>query len=220
LIAKSVGVGRRACPAHAVPGLAVALAFLLLAAGSARSDAKPWVIGASAFVFDPPDDDAFISPIVEADQGALHLEARYNYEDLKTGSAFIGRTFEFGREVSGTVVPMIGLVLGRTDAIAPGMKLDLAWRGVAFSTESEVLLDLHDRNDSFLYSWLETTIGVGGGLRLGVVGQHTKTYETGLDIQRGPMIEWSRRRGWLGFYWFNLDRPDDQAFVFAGGYAF
>ena len=59
-----------------------------------------------------------------------------------------------------------------------------------------------------------------GGLRLGVVGQHTKTYDTGLDLQRGPMVDLSRGRGWLGFYWFNLDRPDDQAFVFAGGYTF
>src|SRR5262245_7860111 len=98
--------------------LVLGLALLLPSAGSARAGA--WAFGTSAFVFDPPDDDAFVSPIVEADRGVLHLEARYNYEDLKTGSAFIGRTFEFGTEVSGTVVPMIGLVLGRTDAVAPG----------------------------------------------------------------------------------------------------
>src|SRR5262245_17908711 len=200
--------------------LALGLALVLDPPGTVRAEAKEWAFGAAAFLFDPPDDDVFVSPIVDADRGVLHLEARYNYEDLKTGSAFIGRTFEFGKEVSGTVVPVIGLVLGRTDAVAPGVNLDLAWRRLAFSTESEVLIDLHDSNASFVYSWLETTIGVGGGLRLGVVGQHTKTYDTGLDIQRGPMIEWSRGRGWLGFYGFNLDRTDDQAFVFAGGGTF
>ena len=183
-------------------------------------EAGGWTSGASAFVFDPPDADAFVSPIVAADRGALHLEARYNYEDLKTGSVFIGRTFELGTGVAFTVVPMLGLVLGRTDAVAPGANLDIAWRGIAFSTESEVIIDLHDPNDSFLYSWLETTFAVAGGLRLGVVGQHTRTYETGLDLQRGPMIELSRGQGWLGFYGFNLDRPDDRAFVFAGGVEF
>jgi hypothetical protein len=210
--------------------LALGFALLLLACGLLACGAGPWgsreavalgwTSGASAFVFDPPDDDAFVSPIVDADRGALHLEARYNYEDLQTGSLFIGRTLEFGKGVAGTIVPLLGLVLGRTDAVAPGVNLDLAWRGIAFSTESEVIIDLHDPNHIFLYSWLETTFAVAGGLRLGVVGQHTKTYETGLDLQRGPMIELSRGRGWLGFYWFNLDRPDDQAFVFGGGWAF
>lgn len=198
-------------------GAALALLALLFATGA---EAGAWTFGASAFVFAPPDDDAFLSPILEADRGALHLEARYNYEDLETGSIFVGRTFQLGGDESTTVVPVIGLVLGRTDAIAPGLKLDLAWRGLAFSTESEVIVDLEDSDASFVYTWLEGTLGVTEGLRLGFVAQRSKTYETGLDIQRGPMIELSRAKGWLGFYWFNLDRPEDETFAFAAGYEF
>jgi hypothetical protein len=118
--------------------LGLGFALLLLACGAPGVEAQGWTSGASAFLFDPPDDDAFVSPIVDADRGALHLEARYNYEDLKTGSVFIGRTFGFGTGVAGSVVPLLGLVLGRTDAVAPGVNLDIAWRGIAFSTESEV----------------------------------------------------------------------------------
>ena len=198
----------------------LAIAWALLAAGTADAGARDWTWDAAAFVFDPPGSDGFVSPILGADRGVLHLEARYNYENLETGSIFIGRSVAFGREVTGTVVPLVGIVLGRTDGVAPGVKLDVAWRRLSFSTESEVVLDLHDPDDSFLYSWLETTIAAAGGVRLGVVGQHTKTYETGLDIQRGPMIELSRGRGWLAFYWFNLDRPDDETFVLAGGWSF
>jgi hypothetical protein len=197
---------------------ALGLALLVLVVGAMPAAAEEWTLGVSGFLFDPPDDDVFLSPIVEADRGVLHLEARYNYEDLETGSAFVGRTFEFGKDVAWTVVPLLGLVLGQTDGLAPGVKLDVGWRKLAFSTESEVVIPFEDAGASFVYSWLQGTVAATEGLRLGVVGQRTKTYETGLEFQRGPMIELSRGRGWLGFYWFNLDRPDDETFVFAGGW--
>ena len=100
------------------------------------------------------------------------------------------------------------------------MNVDIGWRKLALSSESEFVIDLHHRDDDFFYTWSQGTWAVTDVLRLGVVVQRTKTFETALDLQRGPMAELSRGAGWLGFYWFNLDRPDDEVFVFAGGYAF
>src|SRR5262249_5088649 len=151
----------------------LALALILVCAEAARADAEAWTLAASGFVYAPPDQDVFFSPIVDADRGALLLEARYNYEDLETGSIFVGETFLFGKDVSGTVAPLVGLVLGKTDAAAPGLKLDVAWRRLEFYTESEVVIDFHDVADSFLYSWLEGKFAATKDIRLGVVGQHT-----------------------------------------------
>jgi len=39
-------------------------------------------------VLHPPDDSNFLLVIATADRGSLHLEARYNYEALDTGSLF------------------------------------------------------------------------------------------------------------------------------------
>ena len=71
-----------------------------------------------------------------------------------------------------------------------------------------------------MYSWLEGSYGVMQGLRLGLAAQRTKTYETGLALQRGPLVEVSLDRKWLALYWFNLDRPDDETFVVASGFEF
>ena len=40
-----------------------------------------WDVGLSAFWVEPPDDDGHNVTILTADRGALHLEARYGYED-------------------------------------------------------------------------------------------------------------------------------------------
>jgi len=198
----------------------IGLALFILAASAWPATAAEWSYGASAFVFDPPNDDAFLSPILEADRGVLHFEGRYNYEDQETGSVFAGRIFRFGEKVEWTVVPIMGLVLGRTDGVAPGVKLDVGWQKLTLSTESEAVIDFEDAGASFVYTWLEGTIAASDWLSLGLVGQRTKTYETGLEFQRGPMVQASRGPGWLAFYWFNLDRPDDETFVFAGGWEF
>jgi hypothetical protein len=198
----------------------LAFAFGIAGICPGKAGASSWTFDASAFVFDPPRDEAFVSPILAADRGALHLEARWNYEDLNTGSVFIGRTIEFDGGVVGHVVPVIGFVVGATDGIAPGMNLEIGWRRFSFTSETEIVLDLHDADANFLYTWLEGTFDTFGGLSLGFAGQRSKPVDTALDVQRGPMVSFARGPGWLGFYWFNPDRTDDETLVLAGGWAF
>ena len=50
----------------------------------------------------------------------LHLETRYNNEDLRTGSLWVGYNFAWGEKWQFEVTPMIGGVFGRTNGIAPG----------------------------------------------------------------------------------------------------
>lgn len=197
-------------------GLAV---FALLALACPAS-AEDWGFAISGFVFDPPDDSPYFSPIFTADRGALHLEGRYNYEGLDTGSMFVGRNFEAGENVTLSAVPMFGLVLGSTTGVAPGVEIEIAWRKLALYTETEYVIDLEASEDSFLYTWLEATVAPVDWLRFGLVSQRTRTYETGLDIQRGLLIELSRGSLSFGFHWFNPDRKEDQIFAYAVGYEF
>jgi hypothetical protein len=193
------------------------LAVLALAHPAFADD---WSFAISAFVFDPPEESPYFSPIVYADRGALHLEARYNYEGLETGSVFIGKNFEVGENVTLTAVPIVGVVFGSTNGIAPGAEIEIGWRRLALYAESEYVIDLEESDDSFLYTWSEATIALTDFLRAGLVVQRTRTYESGLDIQRGLLVELSRGKLSFGFHWFNPDRKEDQVFAYAVGYEF
>lgn len=198
-------------------GAVLALAVLVLAC---PASAEEWSFAISAFVFDPPDDSPYFSPIFSADRGALHLEARYNYEDLETGSFWVGWNLEAGENVTLTAVPMFGVVLGNTIGLAPGAEIEIAWRRLALYAESEYVFDLEEGDASFLYTWSEATIALADFLRAGLVVQRTRTYESGLDIQRGLLVELSRGKLSFGFHWFNPDRSEDQVFAYAVGYEF
>ena len=65
-------------------------------------------------------DQSYVDPVFTADHEWLHLEARYNYENLHTGSVWVGYKFTAGKKLVLDVTPMIGGVFGRTTGIAPG----------------------------------------------------------------------------------------------------
>ena len=59
-----------------------------------------------------PDGDSYADPYLTADHQWLHLEARYNYENLHTGSLWAGYNFTAGKTLQLAVTPMIGGVFG------------------------------------------------------------------------------------------------------------
>jgi hypothetical protein len=200
-----------------------ALFVLALLAPALSASAQDWSFAFSGFVFDPPDESSYFSPIFYADRGALHLEGRFNYEDRDAASVFVGRNFETGEEVTFTAVPMFGLVFGSTTGVAPGAEIEIGWRRLALYSETEYVFDLdanEESDDSFLYTWSEATISLADWLRAGLVVQRTRTYESGLDVQRGLLVELSRGSLSFGFHWFNPDRSEDQVFAYAIGYEF
>ena len=98
-----------------------------------------WVVNAVAlFNFIP--NYFFVTPMVNVDKNELHLESRYNYEDLKTISFFGGYNFIGGNKFQYIITPILGVALGNTDGIAPGLKIDLNWRRFRFYSEMEYLI--------------------------------------------------------------------------------
>ena len=62
-----------------------------------NANRKEWSFSASATSYFVPDRHDYVQPTFTADHGQLHLQMRYNYENLETGSAWIGYNFEAGR---------------------------------------------------------------------------------------------------------------------------
>jgi hypothetical protein len=155
-----------------------------------------------------PDSREYVQPTFTADRGWLHLEARYNYEDLDTGSAWVGYNFGGGETLSWALTPMLGGVLGNTTGVAPGYKGSLSWWKLELYSEGEYVFDTDDSSDSFFYNWSELTIAPLSWLRAGMVTQRTRVYETDRDIQRGVLLGFSYRALSVTTYVFN---PDDSS---------
>jgi hypothetical protein len=152
-----------------------------------------------------PDDQNYVQPTLEADRGALHLEGRFNYEDIDTGSAWVGVNFSAGERIALELTPMAGLVFGNTVGVAPGYKLSLTWRALELFSETEFVFDADDSSDNFLYTWSELALYPADWCRFGLVVQRTKAYQTEFDIQRGFFGGFSYRRADVTAYLLNPD---------------
>jgi hypothetical protein len=150
-----------------------------------------------------PDEDGYFSPTFAADRGGLHLEARYNYEDLRTGSLWAGYNFSVGKKLVFSATPMIGGVFGRTNGIAPGCEASLSYKKLQLSVSNEYVFDTGSKYSNFYYAWPELTYSLFDWLRVGLVAQRTKVYHTSLDTQRGFLVGISHKKLELTTYVFN-----------------
>jgi hypothetical protein len=66
-------------------------------------------------------DEIMVLPVYKVDKDWLHLEARYNYEDRNTLSAWVGYNFTGGNKFQYTITPMLGATVGTLFGIAPGL---------------------------------------------------------------------------------------------------
>jgi hypothetical protein len=192
--------------------LAVTVAAIVLAAsqaiaqGTTGDGANPrvWSYSASLFGYFVPDDRDYAQPTFAADHGRLHLEARYNYEALKTGSAWLGYAFGAGRRLRMDITPMLGGVVGDLRGTAAGCQLTLAWSKLELDSESEYFFAFEDDSEDFFYNWSELSVTPADAWRVGLAVQRTRAYETGLDFQRGLLAGMSYKQVDLTVHVFNL----------------
>jgi len=199
--------------------LAFIVAFIFLAndkasAGTSTSatptpvkeEENNWSFSISASTYIVPDDREYVQPTFMADRGWLHLETRYNYENLETGSVWLGYNFSFGKKLVLEATPMLGGVFGNTTGIAPGYRFTLTYWKLELSSEGEFVFDTGNSEGSFFYTWSELSLSPVDWFRFGIAGQRTRAYQTDVDIQRGLFIGFTYKRIDLTTYVFNLDQ--------------
>jgi hypothetical protein len=143
-----------------------------------------------------------------ADRNWLHLEARYNYENQHTGSAWFGYNLNVGDKVELAVTPMLGAVFGDMQGIAPGYEFSLAWKKLELSSDGEYVFDTRDSSESFFYSWDEFVYSPADWFHAGLVAQRTRAYQTPLDIQRGFSVGVAHKNIDFTVYTFNAGWTD------------
>lgn len=157
-------------------------------------EAAPWALQGEVDYFALPGATDYVVAIAVADRERLHLEARYNSEDLRTLSTFVGLNLGFGEKLRLELTPMVGGLVGRTCGLAPGLTLDASWWKLELYSEVLYVVDLGEPSDSTLNTWTELSLWPVEWARGGVVVQRTKPIQTGFDVERGLFAGLSYRR--------------------------
>jgi len=210
---REIGKRRRA-PILVVLGMNVALGQMTTSAlatshattpAAEQSSAPAWSFSASAYAYFPRDSQDYVQPTLRADRNWLHLEARYNYESLNTGSTWVGYTFNSGEKVKLDFTSMLGAVYGKTNGYAPGYEFTLSWGTLQLYSEGEYVFDTRNSSDSYFYTWSELTLSPVEWFEFGPVIQRTKVYQSNFNIQRGVLVRFSRQKLDLSACVFNPD---------------
>jgi hypothetical protein len=207
-----------------VAGLMAALA----APGAARAtDGAPehppaeevtsWSWSPSLLLYVLPEGASYFQPTLAVDRGGLHLEGRYNYEARDTGSAWFGWNFSFGHELKFGFTPMVGGVFGQTNGVATGLTIELEWGPLALWSQSEYVFDLADSSNDYFYVWSELSVTGPEWLRVGMVLQRTKVFETSTQVQGGPLVGLTFWKLSATAYLFAPAQPDQFVVVALAG---
>jgi hypothetical protein len=170
-----------------------------------HAGASGWDFSVTGYYYALEDQSDYLSVIATADREALHLEARYNYEALDSGSVFAGWNFSGGNALTWELTPIFGAVFGAKQGIAPGFEASVAHGIVDFYIEAEYMHDFEVQEDSFTYAWSELGFSPLEWLRFGIVGQRSRAYHSDRDIQRGGFAQITYDKVTLGTYVFNPD---------------
>jgi hypothetical protein len=181
----------------------LALALTGLAAAAEDTDQKPWRVTANVYGYVVPDAPNFVMVTAPVEIGRWHVEGRYNYEALHSGSGFAGVKLGWGQTVRLSVTPMLGIVFGELDGLVPALRLTLNWWRLDLYSELETVIDLHDTGDSFFYAWSELGFTPIHWTRFGAALQRSLVFKTSLDIQRGLFASVTIRFLTLSLYEFN-----------------
>jgi hypothetical protein len=167
-----------------------------------------WSFSGYLFGYVVPDSRDYVNPNFTADREWLHLEARYNYEALETGSLWVGHNFSVGEKLVFEFAPMLGGVFGDLTGVAPGYNLSLSYKRLSLSSQGEYVFDTGDSSGNFFYTWSELSYSPLDWLRAGLAVQRTKAYRSDLEIQRGFLVGASYKKIDFTTYVFNLGWTD------------
>jgi hypothetical protein len=186
---------------------------------SATAPANPWEFNLSVSGYDVPNGQSYASPTFTADHDTLHLEARYNYEGLRTGSLWIGYNLSVGKKLVLEATPMVGGVFGNINGVAPGLEFTATYKKVQLFSANEYIFDTTTKAGNFFYTWTQLTYSPVPWFEVGYVTQRTRAFKTGLDIQRGLLVQFTHKKTTFSTQIFNSGETDP-VLVFSLGYSF
>lgn len=155
------------------------------------------------------EDDFYVLPMYRADRNHLHMEARYNYEDLQTFSAWGGYNLFGGDKLEYFITPMTGFAFGNTSGFLFGAEMTFTLGSFELYNESEYLAGFDSKQNNFFYSWTDFTWSPTNWLSLGYSSQITKPILLDYEFSNGFVIGGTYKNFGLSGYFYDLwtDEP-------------
>lgn len=169
------------------------LSFLLLvipaAACAQDADSASWNFTTELNGYAFEGGDKFLLPVFKVDRDGLHVEARYNYEDMQTFSFWTGYNWSGSTtKLEYVITPMIGLATGNTKGFLAGFEASLVLGKFELYSETEHLWDAAGKEYNFLYTWTDLYFSPQEWWWVGLSAQRTRLYQTDLELQRGLLV--------------------------------
>lgn len=174
---------------------------------------KNWSASAAGYYYFIQNEKTYPTLIGTADINALHIEARYNYEDINTASLFGGWTWEKNGKLSLSFTPIIGFSVGNTMGFLPGLECSASYSKLNFYSENEYMLDFTGKENYFFYSWTQLSANILKNMQVGVLAESLRFYRTKFDVQRGVYAELSVGNFTFDLYYFNAFTDYDFAML-------
>ena len=130
-------------------------------------------------------------------------EMRYNYEELQTVSFIAGKTFSNNKPVSCSLTPYAGLVLGTINGGSLGSNVDIEFKNLFFSSESQYTISVNKRSQDFFFNWSEAGYKFTSLFYSGLALQLTHPFETKSIWEPGLMLGVTYKSWTFPFYAFS-----------------
>jgi hypothetical protein len=139
-----------------------------------------------------------------------HAEVRYNYEEKRTFSFYVGRVYEREEATfSYSIIPIFGGVVGRFKGGSGGLHIDMAYKNFYFLSQSQYTFSVKEETESFCFTWSELGYELSPWLHAGAAAQLTYYPQTGEKILHpGLVVGFSYKRWTLPLYVFNPLKND------------
>ena len=160
------------------------------------------------------DRSVVVAPIASYQfNNGLYFEGRYNYEEMKSCSAYIGKTFTNEASFKYSISPIVGGVWGAYRGGSIGANIDLEYGNFYLSSQPQYTLGFKTRENNFIYSWSEVGYQVKDWLAIGASVQHTQLYQTKSSFEKGLLLSLSYKNWSLPLYIFNPESKDNKYFL-------
>jgi hypothetical protein len=132
-----------------------------------------------------------------------YTEARYNYEDINTGSVYVGKNISGGKKMTYTLTPMAGIIFGQYKGFAAAMNFELSCSKLFFSGQFQYSINKTNSANNYFYNWSELSWQFYERLYGGLSIQQTAMYRGKLKTSAGLLIGFEAKQFTIPVYLFD-----------------
>jgi hypothetical protein len=134
---------------------------------------------------------------------SVYTELRYNYEELNTISAYLGKSLSVNDNADFSFSPMAGVVMGAYSGGSLALNTDFEHKRLFFSSQAQYTINTAHSTSNFFYNWSELGYYTLPWLYTGFTVQQTWYAATKIKTIPGFLAGLKKRQWSVPLYVFN-----------------